>query len=74
MSDVVSRRVCLTAAFRATSDMWFLDGVKQPAVGFLGLANNHSVPHRGQLSAYLRAMGSRAPALYGGSADEPIPS
>ena len=39
---------------------------------FIGLANNHSIHHRGQLAAYLRAMGSKVPAIYGGSADEPM--
>ena len=43
-----------------------------PAVLFLGWANNHSVHHRGQLSTYLRAMGGKVPAIYGGSADEPM--
>ena len=28
--------------------------------------------HRGQLSAYLRPMGAKVPAIYGGSADEPM--
>jgi uncharacterized damage-inducible protein DinB len=40
-----------------------------PAVSFLGLANNHSIHHRGQLAAYLRALGSKVPDLYGPSAD-----
>ena len=35
----------------------------------IGFANNHSVHHRGQLAAYLRAMGSKVPAIYGPSAD-----
>jgi uncharacterized damage-inducible protein DinB len=39
---------------------------------YLGFANNHSLHHRGQLAAYLRAMGSKVPAIYGGSADEPM--
>jgi uncharacterized damage-inducible protein DinB len=43
-----------------------------PAVAYLGFANNHSIHHRGQLAAYLRAMGSKVPAIYGGSADEPM--
>jgi len=47
----------------------FFGVLKQPAVGFLGLANNHSVHHRGQLAAYLRASGSKVPAMYGPSAD-----
>ena len=43
-----------------------------PKAGLLGLANNHSIHHRGQLAAYLRAMGSKVPSIYGGSADEPM--
>ena len=43
-----------------------------PNVSYLGFANNHSVHHRGQLASYLRAMGSKVPAIYGGSADEPM--
>ena len=43
-----------------------------PKAGFLGFANNHSIHHRGQLAAYLRAMGSKVPSIYGGSADEPM--
>ncbi len=56
-----------------TRDVDFFGMMKQPAVGFLGLANNHSVHHRGQLAAYLRPMGSAVPSIYGGSADEPMP-
>ena len=43
-----------------------------PLVMYLSLLNNHQVHHRGQLSAYLRAMGAKVPAIYGGSADEPM--
>ena len=43
-----------------------------PSVQYLGFGNNHSVHHRGQLAAYLRAAGSKVPAIYGGSADEPM--
>jgi len=50
----------------------FFGMMKLPAVSFLGLANNHSIHHRGQLAAYLRPMGSKVPAIYGGSADEPM--
>jgi uncharacterized damage-inducible protein DinB len=49
----------------------FFGMMKAPAVVFLAMAQNHSVHHRGQLAAYLRAMGSAVPAIYGGSADEP---
>jgi uncharacterized damage-inducible protein DinB len=41
-----------------------------PAAQFIGFANNHSMHHRGQLAAYLRAMGSRVPNIYGPSADD----
>jgi uncharacterized damage-inducible protein DinB len=42
---------------------------KLPAIQFLSLALRHSTHHRGQLSAYLRAMGSKVPSIYGPSAD-----
>jgi uncharacterized damage-inducible protein DinB len=41
-----------------------------PAVVSLNLANGHSIHHRGQLSAYLRAMGAKVPSIYGPSADD----
>jgi uncharacterized damage-inducible protein DinB len=45
-------------------------GVMQgPAVNFVVFAHDHSLHHRGQLAAYLRAMGSRVPNIYGPSAD-----
>jgi uncharacterized damage-inducible protein DinB len=47
--------------------------MKMPNVTYVGFANNHSIHHRGQLAAYLRAMGSKVPAIYGASADEPMP-
>jgi uncharacterized damage-inducible protein DinB len=40
-----------------------------PNVQYIGFANNHSIHHRGQLAAYLRAMGSKVPNIYGPSAD-----
>ena len=43
-----------------------------PAVMYLSLAIRHTVHHRGQLSAYLRPMGARVPAIYVASADEPF--
>jgi uncharacterized damage-inducible protein DinB len=50
----------------------FFGFFQSPAVGLLGMANNHGIHHRGQLAAYLRAHGSKVPAIYGGSADEPM--
>jgi uncharacterized damage-inducible protein DinB len=43
-----------------------------PAVAYLNIAIRHTVHHRGQLSAYLRPMGARVPAIYVASADEPF--
>lgn len=43
-----------------------------PAVFYLGFLNNHSIHHRGELATYLRPMGSKVPAIYGGSFDEPF--
>jgi uncharacterized damage-inducible protein DinB len=48
----------------------FFGMMTQPVVTYLGFANNHSIHHRGQLAAYLRAVGSKVPAIYGASADE----
>lgn len=39
------------------------------AVFFLRFSLNHTIHHRGQLSAYLRAMGGKVPAIYGESYD-----
>jgi uncharacterized damage-inducible protein DinB len=47
----------------------FFDVMKKPRAEWIGFANNHSVHHRGQLAAYLRAMGSKVPDIYGPSAD-----
>ena len=50
----------------------FFDIYNFPLVVYLAWLNNHQIHHRGQLCAYLRAMGSKVPNIYGGSADEPM--
>jgi uncharacterized damage-inducible protein DinB len=47
----------------------FFGMMEMPRVQFIAMANNHSIHHRGQLAAYLRAMGSKVPDIYGPSAD-----
>jgi len=37
-----------------------------------GMVMNHLIHHRGQLTVYLRLLDVSVPALYGGSADEPM--
>ena len=59
--DAKSRTAWDLATHLATADVWFI-----------GMANNHSTHHRGQLASYLRAMGSKVPPIYGDSADYPV--
>jgi uncharacterized damage-inducible protein DinB len=40
-----------------------------PAVSYFEFSLRHTIHHRGQLSAYLRAMGGKVPAIYGESYD-----
>lgn len=55
--------------------MDFFGMMQMPRAQWIGFANNHSVHHRGQLSAYLRAMNCRVPDIYGPSGDaEPVPA
>jgi len=54
---------------KLASTISFFGNFNWPAVRYIGFANNHSVHHRGQLAAYLRAMGSKVPDIYGPSAD-----
>jgi uncharacterized damage-inducible protein DinB len=54
---------------KLTSNLSFFGMFDWPSVQFIGFANNHSIHHRGQLAAYLRAMGSKVPNIYGPSAD-----
>lgn len=55
-----------------TKEVDFFGIFKSPAAALLGMANNHGIHHRGQLAAYLRPLGSKVPAIYGASADEPF--
>jgi uncharacterized damage-inducible protein DinB len=69
--DRVSKLESLSGDRLVTSVSLF--GVMElPAVSYLNMMNLHTAHHRGQLSAYLRPMGSKVPSIYGGSADEPF--
>jgi uncharacterized damage-inducible protein DinB len=61
-----------TSGDKLAQEVDFFGMMKAPAVTFLAMAHSHSAHHRGQLAAYLRAMGSAVPAIYGASADEPF--
>jgi len=56
-------------AEKLTPTISFFGAMKMTRAQFVGFANNHSIHHRGQLAAYLRAMGSKVPNIYGPSAD-----
>jgi len=47
----------------------FRGAFQLPAAAFLDFSLRHAIHHRGQLSAYLRAMGGKVPAIYGESYD-----
>ncbi len=49
----------------------FYGAFKFPDFLYISFVSKHSIHHRGQLSTYLRPMGSKVPSIYGGSADEP---
>ncbi len=46
--------------------------IQQPAVLYLQFGLVHTIHHRGQLSTYLRPMGSKVPAIYGESYDSAL--
>src|SRR5258706_5361471 len=61
LSKLTPEQLTKTVDFRGLFQM--------PAVMYLQFALHHSIHHRGQLSAYLRAMGGKVPAIYGESFD-----
>lgn len=66
------KKVNAMSGEQLTAMIPFFGGAEMPAVVFLDIMNRHGIHHRGQLSTYLRPMGSKVPAIYGGSADEPM--
>ena len=56
-------------AAQLTEVIDFFGMMKMPRANFVAMANNHSIHHRGQLAAYLRALGGKVPNIYGPSAD-----
>jgi uncharacterized damage-inducible protein DinB len=65
-------RVAAMTAEQLLTPINFYNVFNLPAVFYLGFLNNHSIHHRGELATYLRPMGSKVPAIYGGSYDEPF--
>ena len=50
----------------------FMNFMNEPAVIYLAMSLKHGIHHRGQLSSYLRPMGTKVPGIYGPSGDEPV--
>jgi len=65
-------RVAALSGEQLVTPVEFFGLFNLPAVAYLGFLNNHCIHHRGQLSSYLRPMGSKCPSIYGGSYDEPF--
>jgi uncharacterized damage-inducible protein DinB len=65
-------RVQALSAEQLLTPIAFVGIFNLPAAFYLGFLNNHSIHHRGELATYLRPMGSKVPAIYGGSFDEPF--
>jgi uncharacterized damage-inducible protein DinB len=62
-------RVYAMSGEQLTTVIDFFGKFQLSGLSLLSLAMKHSVHHRGQLSAYLRAMGGKVPGIYGPSAD-----
>lgn len=65
-------RIRAMSAEQLLTPVDFLGLYDYPAALYLTFPLKHEIHHRGQLSAYLRPMGSTVPRIYGGSADEPL--
>lgn len=65
-------RVQAMTAEQLLTPVDFFGMLNLPVFNYLAIVSSHSIHHRGQLSTYLRPMGSKVPGIYGGSADEPF--
>ena len=65
-------RIAEMSAEQLLTPVEFFGVFNLPAALYLGFLNNHSIHHRGELTTYLRPMGSKVPSIYGGSYDEPF--
>ena len=65
-------RVRVLPAERLAQPVDFFGMLNLPVVSYLMILNNHAMHHRGQLTTYLRPMGSKVPNIMGGSFDQPM--
>lgn len=71
ITPLVDRVKSMTGEQLATP-VSFMGMAPLPVVLYIGWMAHHTIHHRAQLSTYLRAMNAHVPAIYGGSADEPM--
>jgi uncharacterized damage-inducible protein DinB len=71
IAPLVDRLKSMTGDQLATP-VSFMGMAPLPVVLYIGWMAHHTIHHRAQLSTYLRAMNAHVPAIYGGSADEPM--
>ncbi len=65
-------RIAAMSADQLMTPVDFYGVFNLPSVFYMGFLNSHSIHHRGELTTYLRPMGSKVPSIYGGSYDEPF--
>ncbi len=66
------KRIAAMSPQQLLTPINFYNVFNLPAVLYLSFLNNHSIHPRGELTTYLRPMGSKVPSIYGGSYDEPF--
>lgn len=69
LNDVIAQLKALPPE-KAAQIVDFFGFMQMPAVLYVNFAVNHSVHHRGQLSAHLRAAGGKCPSIYGPSYED----
>lgn len=69
-AEAIARRLAALPAERWSGDLEFF-GQRRPAAPMAWSFLFDIVHHRGQITTYLRPMGSTVPQVYGPSADEP---
>ena len=62
-------QLCSMSGEKLAETVDFFGMMQMSRAAWIGFATNHSVHHRGQLSAYLRSMGAKVPDIYGPSGD-----
>jgi uncharacterized damage-inducible protein DinB len=68
----LSSKVAALPSDKLTAPLSFFGMFNHSAVYYFSFMLHHSIHHRGQLAACLRAAGGKVPSIYGGSFDEPM--